>query len=304
MARNINDIQETILTAIQQTPELTALEVLTAQEQIITDADSTSKVAVWRLWVWVFSFAQFIQEQYWEIFRAEIETRIAQSRIHNPKWYREKALEFLFGIPLVQDKDYYDLSVLTPQQIATAKIISNAAPVRIVQNGYGTLRLKVVRTVNGEYAPLTQQQLIALNIYFNENVADAGTVVNATTGDADLLKLKIDIYYNGLVLSADGSRLDGTDATPVINQINNYLKSIKFNGSLILDRLEKEIGKIEGVDIAKIDEAYSKYGTYNYTDIGIQNVGLINEIRPADAGYMKLDVSELLINYIPFLENE
>lgn len=304
MARTINDIQETILTAIQQTPELTALEVLTAQEQIITDADSTSKVAVWRLWVWVFSFAQFIQEQYWEIFRAEIETRIAQSRIHNPKWYREKALEFLFGVPLVQDKDYYDLSVLTPQQIATAKIISNAAPVRIVQNGYGTLRLKVVRTVNGEYAPLTQQQLVALNIYFNENVADAGTVVNATTGDADLLKLKLDIYYNGLVLSADGSRLDGTDATPVINQINNYLKSIKFNGSLILDRLEKEIGKIEGVDIAKIDKAYSKYGTYNYTDTGIQNVGLINEIRPADAGYMKLDVSESLINYIPFLENE
>jgi hypothetical protein len=303
MARTINDIQKEILLARQSNANLSALEVLTDSEQNILQADSSSKVGIWRLWVFIFAYAQFLQEQYWAIFKTEIETRIAQSRIHTPKWYREKALNFLYGIALVQDKDYYDTSSLTSQQIADAKIVSNAASVRVVQNGYGTLRMKVVRLVGGEYAPVLPQHLIALNTYFNSHIADAGTVVTVTTGNADLLKLKLDIYYDPLLLGADGSRLDGTDATPVITKISDYLKSIDFeNGSLILTYLTDNLQKVPGIKLPVVREAYSKYGSYDYNTTGVQNVGVINEIRVADAGYMKLDLTELLINYIPYSE--
>ena len=234
MGRSIKEIQQTILDAKATAVELNALEVLTEQEQTLNSANSNSKVAIWRLWVWIIAFAQYVQEQYWETFKAEIEKRIASSRIHTPKWYREKALAFLYGVPLVQDTDYYDTTGLTDTQIANAKIISNAASVRVVQNGYGTLRLKVVRTVGGEYAPVLPEHLTALDAYFNQHIADAGTVVNVTTGEADLLKLKMDIYYDPLILGADGSRLDGTNPTPVITQIKSYLKSIDFEtGKLV-----------------------------------------------------------------------
>lgn len=303
MGRSINDIQDEILTARSTVAELSALEVLTESEQTILQANTTSKVGVWRNWVWVFAYAQFVLEQYWDAFRIEIEKRIAESRIHTPKWYREKALDFLFGIALVQDKDYYDLSLLTDAEILTAKIVANAASVRVVQNGYGTLRLKVVRNVGGEYAPVLPQHLTALDIYFNHHIADAGTVVNVTTGEADLLKLKLDIYYDPLILGADGSRLDGTNATPVITQTKDFLKSIDFeNGKLVLTYLTDKLQIIHGVVLPVVKEAYSKYGTYDYTTTGVQNVGVINEIRIADAGYMKLDESELLINYIPYTE--
>jgi hypothetical protein len=303
MARTISDIQKEILQAKQKSANLSALEVLTDSEQNILQANSNSKVGIWRLWVWIFSYAHFILEQYWAIFKTEIETRIAQSRIHTPKWYREKALNFLYGIPLVQDKDYYDTSLLTAQQIADAKIVSNAASVRVVQSGYGTLRMKVVRTVNGEYAPVLPAHLIALNTYFNSHIADAGTLVTVTTGNADLLKLKLDIYYDPLILGADGSRLDGTDATPVIRKISDYLKSIDFeNGSLILTYLTDNLQKVPGVKLPVVKEAFSKYGAYGYNTTGVQNVGVINEIRVADSGYMKLDLTELLINYIPYSE--
>jgi len=303
MARTINNIQNEILTARNTAAELSALEVLTTSEQTILNANSTSKVAIWRLWVWIFAFGQYVLEQYWETFKIEIEKRIAESRIHTPKWYREKALDFLYGVSLVQDKDYYDLTLLTDAQISTAKVISNAASVRVVQNGYGTLRLKVVRTVGGEYAPVLSEHLTALNVYFNNHIADAGTVVNVTTGEADLLKLKLDIYYNPLILGADGSRLNGTNLTPIITQIKEYLKSIDFeNGKLVLTYLIDELQKVDGVVLPVVKEAYSKYGLYDYTTTGIQNVGVINEIRIADAGYMKLDESELLINYIPYTE--
>jgi len=303
MARTINDIQNEILTARNTAAELSALEVLTTSEQTILNANSNSKVAIWRLWVWIFAFGQFVLEQYWDAFRIEIEKRIAASRIHTPKWYREKALAFLYGVPLVQDTDYYDLSLLTPAEIATAKIISNAASVRVVQNGYGTLRMKVVRTVGGVYAPVLPEHVTALDVYFNQHIADAGTVVNVTTAEADLLKLKVDIYYDPLILGADGSRLDGTNATPIITEIKTYLQSIDFeNGKLVLTYLTDKLQKVEGVVLPVIKEAFSKYGLYDYTTTGIQNVGVINEIRIADAGYMKLDESELLINYIPYTE--
>lgn len=303
MGRSITDIQQTILDAKSTASELSALEVLTTNEQTLNDANSTSKVAIWRLWVWIVAFAQFIQEQYWDALKVELEKKIAESRIHTPKWYREKALDFLYGVPLIPDKDYYDLSLLTPAQISAAKIVSNAASVRVVQNGYGTLRLKVVRTIDNEYAPVTSEHLQALNVYFNENIADAGTVVNVTTGEADLLKLKLDVYYNPLVLSADGSRLDGTAPTPVIDKITEYLKSIDFeNGKLILTYLIDKLQEIEGVVLPVVREAFSKYGSYDYETTGVQNVGLINEIRTADSGYMKLDLSALLVNYIPYSE--
>ncbi|MPT35741.1 MAG: hypothetical protein E2604_11825 [Flavobacterium sp.] len=303
MARDIKQIQQTILSAKAQAVELSPLEVLIDQEQTLADVSSTSKVAIWRLWVWVIAFAQFVQEQYWDTFKKEMEKRIAESRIHTPKWYREKALNFMFGVPLVPETDYYDLTGLSNAQISGARIVANAASIRVVQNGYGTLRLKVVRLVDGEYSPLTPEQVTALDVYFNQNIADAGTLVKITTGEADLLKIRLNIHYDALVLNADGSRSDGTDQTPVINQIKQYLKSIDFeNGKLVLQHLEDRLKEVPGVKIADVIAAYSKYGIYDYLTTDVQNVGIIQQIRIADAGYMKLDENELLINYIPYSE--
>jgi NADH:ubiquinone oxidoreductase subunit 5 (subunit L)/multisubunit Na+/H+ antiporter MnhA subunit len=303
MSRTINEIQNEILTARDAVAELNALEVLTTSEQTILQANTTSKVGVWRRWLWVVAFAIYTFEQILNVFKKETDDKIAKSRPHTAKWYRQKAMDFLYGVPLVTDADYYDTSLLTEAQIAAAKIISNAATVRVLQNGYGTLRIKVVRTVSTEYAPVTTQHLFALNNYFNNHVADAGTIVLCTTGEADMLKLKLDIYYDALLLDPQGGRLDGSATTPVIDAIKAYLKSIDFeNGQFITTRLVDALQKVPGVILPVVREAYSKYGTYDYTETTIPNVGLINEIRPADSGYMKLDEPELLINYIVFKE--
>lgn len=303
MSRTINEIQQEILNAKAAATELSALDVLTTSEQTAAQANSTSKVAVWRLWVWIVAFAVWTLEQFWAVFKKETDDKIAKSRPHTSKWYRQKALDFMFGVALVTDADYYDTSAMTEAQIAASKIISNAATTRVLQNGYGTLRIKVVRTVGNEYAPVTAQHLFALNNYFNNHVADAGTIVVCTTGEADLLKLKLDIYYDALLLDATGGRLDGSATAPVIDAVKAYLKSIDFeNGQFITTRLVDALQKVPGVILPVVREAYSKYGTYDYTETTIPNVGLINEIRPADSGYMKLDEPELLINYIVFKE--
>lgn len=281
MARSLQQIQSQIYESIAASPELSA------------KLTSTSNTAVWRLWVYVVAFVLFIHESLWDVHAQELEERIAATRVHNQKWYRDIALNYQHGYAL-NDSDVYDNSGLTDEQIAASKIIANAAVVKLNQNGYGVLRIKVVKLSGDEYAPLTIEELTGFKAYMNL-VADAGTTIVATSTDADLLKAEIDIYYNPQVLSPTGARLDGTDDEPVQNAIRAYLKSQQFNGRLVRRYLEDHIQTVPGVLIPNIVKLWTKYGSYNYED-DVANVGLVNEIRTPDSGYLKLD--EITINWI------
>lgn len=301
MARSINEIQQTVLNAQASVQELSALEVLTEQEQAITDITSVSKLSIWRNAVYSFAVAVWHLERLWDIFKQETETRIAETRPHTMDWYRQMGLNYLHGVPLVPGTDYYDTSGLTAEQIAQAKIIANAACIKEILYGAGRLRFKVVKLVNGEYVPLNNDELTGFTTYMNE-VSDAGTLVVCTTGPADMLRIELDVYYNPTVLNSYGQRLDGTDATPVQSAIKNYLKSLRFNGSFIKTKLVNELEAVEGVFYPEIKNAWSKYGAYGYDTTGVANVGLIDVIRIADAGHMMLDEDLLNINWIPYSE--
>jgi hypothetical protein len=300
MAREITIIKDGMTANFMANPTIKIIYGLTAGN---TFYQEFSKVSLENILFDVIAFCVWTLENLFDLFKAEVDAKILQSRSHTRKWYREKALSFLYGIPLVQDEDYYDTSLLTSQQITDAKIISNAASMRVVQNGYGTLRIKVVRTIGGEYSAVLPEHLAALDVYFNNHVADAGTIVIVTTGAADFLKLVLDIYYDPMQLKADGSRLDGTDSTPVVTKINDFLKSIDFeNGQLIISQLTDKLQQVPGVIIPVVREAFSKYGGYDYDAVDNANVGIINEIRNTDAGYMKFDVTNSIINYIAYTE--
>ena len=293
MARELSEIKQQITDewisneTIQERYELTPGQ--TFEQQF-------SKVSIENILFNVVSFAIWLFEKLLDQNRTEINDEIAKSRIHTQKWYREKALAFLFGYNL-NDSDEYDTTELTDEQIAAAKIIANAAPVKM----QGYLRMKVVKRVGDELAPLAPAELNAFESYMNY-VTDAGTYVIPTTNIADDLKLQLDVYYNNQVLSGDGSRRDGTATTPVLDAIKDYLKSLRFNGSFIESKLEGEIEAVDGVTMVKVVGAWSKYGSYDYESTINPNAGKINEIRIADAGYMKIDEANTVINFIPFAD--
>ena len=64
MARNLNDIQQSILDKKTETTTLSTLEVLTTNEKnSLSGLTSTSKVAIWRLWVYIVAFAIWTLEK-------------------------------------------------------------------------------------------------------------------------------------------------------------------------------------------------------------------------------------------------
>lgn len=275
MARTITEIQDDIISRITGSTELSVL-------------NSSSKVAVWRLWTYIVAVSIWALENLFDLHKSEVTTLINERAPHSLRWYANKARDFQYGSELAYEVDYYDNAALTEDQVTEQKIIAFSA---VVEQSKG-LRLKVARIVNGDLNALTAQQLESFETYMNR-IKDAGvTPLLVESLAPDNLKIELVIYYNPLVLGSDGARLDGTNANPVGNSIRDYLKNLPFNGTLVLAYLVDALQQVDGIVIPHIVQAQAKYGTLPYTAFDVK-------YNP-DAGYLRIQHEEdLTITFIP-----
>jgi hypothetical protein len=311
MKRTINEIQSSILERKDQTSSLGALEVLTTDEkQTLDNLNSNSKAAIWRLWVYIISFAIWIHEGIFETHKREIEELIALNKVHTRKWYRGKALLFQFGFDL-GESDVYDNEGVDESAVIASKIVKQAS----VEELAGRLKIKVAKNVPSvndlldnefDLAPLTDAEKAAFGQYMNL-IKDAGTRLEIISRPPDVLKMEIDIYFDPLVFDGLGQRLDGSDNFPIKRAIEDFLYNLDFNGELVLTKLTDHLQGVEGVEMPVIKSAAAKYAENDYIDI--------NETYIADSGYMILSedfdeeldefgqiisqVPQTVINYIP-----
>lgn len=249
---------------------------------------TASAVAIWRLFMFIIADAIHTHERIFDEHETNI-TYIVNNKIpHRPTWYADRALLFQFGYPLVTDKDYYDNSALTEEQIEASKVVKYAAAVQ--SKDKAILYLKVATDSGGERSPLPDNQLQALKGYFDE-IPDAGVYIEFINDPADQMKLTIDIYYDALILDENGSRLDGEATAPVQDTIRNYLSNLPFNGSYTNQGLIDILQQIQGVEIAELKYAASRYGDYaDFTEINAREI--------AHSGYYEVTDANLTLNFI------
>lgn len=287
MARNITDIQDEILTKIANSDQLNALDVLTTAEKAqLTDLTSTSKVSVWRLFVFIVSVAIWSAETLFDRLKSEVEALLAAQKAHKSSWYRTMVLAFQFGHSL-GESDTYDNTGRTALEIANAQVVKYAAVVEINSK----LFIKVAGESDGDRIQLPADQAAALEQYI-KLIRDAGVPFSVINRPADDLKLEIDAYYNPLELDANGAALDGSDNEPLQNGIRDYLREFEFNGELVLTKLTDQLQLVRGIEIPVIKAAHYKFG--NQTEWTA-----IDETYQSDAGHMKIDDENLTINWIP-----
>lgn len=260
-------------------------------QSLIDMFNSSSKVAVWKMMFYAVAFAINILESAFDLLRIIIDELISQKKPHSAKWYAEKAKAFQYGFNLVAESDEYDNTGLTDVQISSSMIITHAAVVEQEDRG---IRIKVAKTVNGDLTKLSEIELSAFTTYM-ERIKDAGIKLRITSWFADDLKAALRIYYNPLVLTATGARIDGTDATPVQNAFKEYLRNLPFNGLFVPLLMIDQLQKVDGVVIVKDDVWQAKYGALDYTSIDVEYV--------PDAGYLRIqdDVlsNDLSIQFLP-----
>ena len=262
MARSIQDIQQ----EIYQSKE---------NESALNELNSTSKTAIWRLMIYIVSVAIWTLEKIFDLHKKEVDERLSELKPHTARWYRNKALVFQYGFDLLPDSDRF--SPLTPEggtyteeQITSSKIITYSAVVE--SKNEGRLIVKIATEQGGELQPITDQQKNAFEAYLSE-IKDAGVRLSVVNHPPDVLRLKMKIVYDPLVLDNNGqSILDATK--PVENAIKEYLKNLPFDGELVLAHLVDALQQVKGVKVPHLILAESKnvksngeYGDFEVIEI-------------------------------------
>ena len=269
MARTIQEIQTFILQA-------------KAQEPALNELNSTSKVAIWRLWVYIIAVAIWSLEKLFDQHRADIDKRLAELKPHTARWYRSKALSFQYGFDLLPDSDKFNNQGHTEEAIEASKIVKYSAVIE--SKNEGRLIVKIAGEQGEQLQPITDAQKQAFEAYLQE-IKDAGVRLSVVNYQPDVLHLQMKIVYDPLVLDGNGqSILHATK--PVETAIKDYLKRLPFNGELVLAHLIDALQQAEGVKIPHLVLAQSKnitsgggYGAFETIEIS----------KIPTAGYFTID---------------
>lgn len=273
MARTISDIQQEIIDAKNTDTTLSSYTW------------STSNVAIWRLWTYIIAVSIWTLEQLFDYHKAEMKTLLSNMKPHTLQWYVYKAKLFQLGAPLPIDNDNYP----TPSSDPSVIIIKHAAAVELSN----LVRIKVAKETSGLLSALNPVELDAFSNYM-KRIKDAGVRLQVTSGNADILQLALTIYYDPLILTASGARIDGAATSPVFTAISQFIAALPFNGVFVLSHLAASLQQIEGVRIGLVNVAQASYGTLSYAPISVTYT--------PDAGYMQLDTAYFNTNilYIPY----
>ena len=259
MARTIQEIQELIYQAKTQEPALNEL-------------NSTSKVAIWRLWVYIIAVAIWSLEKIFDLHRADIDKRLAELKPGTAKWYHSKALAFQYGFDLLPDSDKFNNHGRTEEQIEASKVVKYCAVTDAPTES--RIVIKIATDNAGTLTPVTTHQQEAFSRYINE-IKYAGVYVTILNNQPDWLKLSIRIVRNPLILNENGMNVNSGKQT-VKEAIKDYLKRLSFNGELSLQALTDVIQGVEGVKDVSIDLAQTKWieGSIwgNFQEINISRI--------------------------------
>lgn len=274
MARTIAQIQESILQDI-------------AADADLQELNSSSSTALYRLFVRVVAKAIATLEALFDFYRADLTADLARQKAHTLQWYRNKALSFELGAELVEGTDVYPPR--DPAEAEAARIIRYAA---VVEEGV-SLVVKVNKD-NGGAVPLSLPEFAAFAAYMRD-IKDAGVGLTVRNVNPDQLKISIDIYYDQVVLSPQGARLDGQANAPVVDAVSSFLAAVPFNGRFVTSALVDALQLVDGVVVPVIRTCQAaRFDSSSFTSVDV-------DYDPF-AGFLRIySPDDLVINYLPYV---
>jgi hypothetical protein len=277
MARSITEIQNTIFEAITSNPDLTAL-------------NSTSKVSIYRLFVFVISYAIWMLEVLSDNHKTQIDTAILEQKSGTPRWYRNMALAFQYGFDLIYDSDQFENIGFTSEQIEASKIIKYCSVKESLESN--KLTIKVAGDDGDFLVPLTAPQLESFSEYMQE-IKYAGVGLNILNSPADRLILTMDVYRDVLVIDENGTSIKN-GGKPIEDAIKLYMKNLPFDGELVLNDLIANLRMVDGVNNVNIVTATASHydAVIGFSDFAAINVRTVPRSGYFEAGSLNVGVFE------------
>lgn len=255
----------------------------------LTFEDQFSTVSIENILFFIVATCMWVNQQLFSQHKIDIQQLLNEQKAHTSNWYAHMAKQFQFGQDLVAETDRYDNTGLTSEEVEKRRVVKYSAAVESLDKTI--LYLKIATDSNGVRQPLPNNQLTAFKAYIN-TIQDVGVRIQVINDQADDMRLIIDIYYDSLILDQDGKQLDGENDSPVQSAIRNYLNNLPFNGTYTNQGLIDVLQNLNGVEVAELKSAASRYGYYTeYTEIDAREI--------PHAGYYKISDSNLILNFIP-----
>lgn len=285
MARTIREWYDII---VQEKQSQTALSDLAPgvdnAQTLLNDVNTPSRVADWRLWIWLVAFASHLLEVVTEAIRAETEAIAEAAKPHGLRWYHAEILKFQYGDDLIWDAD--NLTYRYAEIDESKRVVKQA---KVVETATGSSGL--IAKVKGDSGPLSNDEETAFKTYLNY-IKDAGTKMFVINDDPDEFRVVLDVYYNPLVMRPNGSLINSPSTFPVLDAIQNHIDNLPFNGTLVLTTLVDSLQKAEGVDDPVLLQLSAKEAQ--------QAVFTAVNVRYAPySGHFTFDDVNSTINYIP-----
>lgn len=261
MARTVNDIYDSLIAEKENLTNLSGLQPDPDDAQtFLQDLTSTSKVAIWRLMLYLVAFGTHVLEVLFDTHKAEILDLKYKLITGTPRWYQQKALEFQNGDSLSWNGAQYVYATINEAN----QIVKRAA---VVASG-GITRIKAAKLdVDGiTPIPLSAGEVVSFTTYM-QTIAFAGINILVISTDPDDLIFNVKAYYDPLVLSPTGEDIENPGVFPVEDAINNYIKNLPFNGVLNLTKVIDEIQGAKGVIDPVLESAQARYGSNPFATI-------------------------------------
>jgi hypothetical protein len=278
MARTIAEIQQEMFNNIAANENLVSL-------------DSQSKVAIYRLFVFIVASAIWVLEKLFDTHYLECRQLISDQKNGRKTWYKTLALNFQYGFDLVTDKDYFVNGNATTEQIEASKIVKYAAVAE--PDDESRIIIKIAGETNGFLSPITPDQKEAFQAYIKDTKW-AGTKTTVINYLPDRLYLNIQIKRDALVLDNHGMSILNANF-PVNEAIQEFMKELPFDGDLRLSALVDKLQVVPGVLDATVVSAESAWINPDIGGYDIPQPIFISKIPVS--GYYEI-VSFDNINYV------
>lgn len=240
-------------------------------EQIPELSDSQS--AEWRLWLWVFAYGIYLFELILDLFKDDIETKLATKQAGSLQWYIDKAKEFQLGDSMVVSSS----GILGYAVIDESKqIIKHASATEL----NGEVLLKVAKfDAGGELVPLdlTNGEFLQFQRYV-ENIKFAGTKITVTSLDADVINYDVTIYYDPVYIPEDVQQ-------SVLDRLEAFRLELDYEGYFYASDFVKAITSVTGVKTVKVNLLEGTQGV---------NTESIDVSYLVEAGYYNFDDAAII----------
>lgn len=212
-----------------------------------------SSVSIENIMFYVFAVALWTLEKLFDLHSTEVAEQIAELKPHTLRWYVNKTKAFMYRsrAKLVPGTDYYDTTGMSETEIEASRVVKYA----VATESNTVVYIKVAgEDKDGNPCRLNEYQIKALNAYIN-TIKDAGVSVVVRNEPADLMKVKLVVYYDPIQLTKEGESLS-EGGVPIEDTVKSVIKNLPFNGvyrnSDLISTLQA-ISGVEAVDIVSVE---------------------------------------------------